>query len=127
MIRRLVLSFTVLFIAVAPASPLFAVDVTSDACKDITTSAVCADAQAGKSTNPLFGADGILTTATRLLSFVVGIIAVIVLIVAGIRFAINGGNPQEITKARNTIIYACVGIILAVLSQAIVIFILEKL
>lgn len=127
MLKRILLTIAVLLAPLALAMPAYAVSVTDEACSEISTSAICKEAQAGKNTNPLFGPEGVLTTAVSIMSFVVGVAAVITLIIAGIRFSVNGSNPQEITKARNTIIYASVGIIIAVLAQGIVKFILEKL
>jgi len=109
------------------SAPVLAVDVTGSACKDITGSAVCKDAVDGQTKNPLFGPEGILTRAINVLSFVIAIIAVIVIIVAGIRFMLSQGEPQKITSARNTIIYAGVGLAVAALAQAIVQLVLNKL
>jgi len=112
-------------VVLSPAA--FAVDVTGDACANIPDSAVCLDAAQGQTDNPLFGENGVLTSAISILSLVLGVIAVIVLIVAGIRFATSGGNPQSVGNVRNTIIYALVGIAVAALAQALVQLVLSKL
>ncbi|NBU34353.1 hypothetical protein EB118_12885 [bacterium] len=128
MIKKLLVSLAVLLAPLAFGFPAYAVDITTQACKDISDSAICKDATSGQSgSNPLFGKEGILTTAVSLLSFLVGVIAVIILIIAGIRFAIHGDNPQEVTKNRNAIIYAAIGIFLAVAAQGIVQFVLTRL
>jgi cytochrome bd-type quinol oxidase subunit 2 len=49
-----------------------------------------------------------------------GAIALIVIILSGIRFIMARGNSEAVARARNTIVYAAVGIILSVLSFAIV-------
>ena len=55
-----------------------------------------------------------------------GAISVIVLIVAAIRLIMFGGsNPQEIARTRNTIIYAAVGLAIAISAMAIVQFVVE--
>ena len=128
MIKKLFVSLTVLLAPLVFGLPAHAVDITTQACEGISDSAICKDATSGQSGgNPLFGKEGILTTAASLLSFLVGVIAVVILIVAGIRFAIRGDNPQEVTKNRNTIIYAAIGIFLAVAAQGIVQFVLTRL
>lgn len=126
-IRRIFATILMFLCLALPVMPAYAVDVTSEACQGISDSAVCKEAQQGQNSNPLFGPEGILTSAVSLLGFVVGVLSVIVLIVAGIRFAINGSNAQEITTARNTVIYAVVGILVAILAQGVVQFILKKL
>ncbi|MNR60667.1 hypothetical protein D3C85_1822070 [compost metagenome] len=49
------------------------------------------------------------------------------LIIGGIRYTVSGGNQSAITAAKNTIMYAIVGIIIAVLAYAIVNFVLSAL
>lgn len=72
----------------------------------------------------LFGATGIITTVTNILLFVVGAIAVIMIIIGGLRYVVSGGNATHVTAAKNTILYAVVGLIVAVLGYAIVNFVL---
>jgi hypothetical protein len=60
-------------------------------------------------------------------SFVIlGSIALLVLVMAGIRFMFAAGNPEKIAKARNTIIYALVGLVVAVFAATIVKFVLGR-
>jgi hypothetical protein len=110
-----------------PAVAVRAVDVTSKGCEGITNSAICTDANTGKTGNPLLGSDGVLTKAISLLSLATAIISVIVIVVAGIRFSVSQGDSQKVNVARNSIIYALVGIVVATVSQGIVIFVLKKL
>lgn len=68
------------------------------------------------------------TSVQDILSYVfalMGAIAVIVIIVAGIQFVLSQGNPEKASKARNTIIYAAVGLALAAGSFGIVRIVLE--
>jgi hypothetical protein len=69
-----------------------------------------------------------LTTAIiDILSIVVGVVAVFMLIIAGIRFITSNGDSGNITSARNTIIYALVGLVVVALAQIIVQFVLGRL
>ncbi len=76
--------------------------------------------------NPLFGPDSILTAVINILSIVVGIVAVIGIMAAGMKFIISGDNPQEVSSARDRVIYAVIALILAASAQLIVRFILNK-
>jgi hypothetical protein len=49
------------------------------------------------------------------------------IIVGGLRLVLSGGNPQTVTSARDSIIYALVGIVIAVLAQVIVVFVLDNI
>jgi hypothetical protein len=72
----------------------------------------------------LFGSTGILTTVTNVLLFVVGAISVIMVIIGGFRYVISGGNSSNITTAKNTILYAVVGLIIAIMAYALVNFVI---
>ena len=73
----------------------------------------------------LFGAGGVITNITNVLLFVVGALAVIMIIVGGIRYATSGGNATSVTSAKNTILYAIVGLVIAFLAFAAVNWILS--
>lgn len=60
------------------------------------------------------------------LLFVVGMAAVIVIVIAGFRMVTANGDSQAVAKARSSIIYAVVGIVVAVSAYAIVNFILDQ-
>ena len=56
-----------------------------------------------------------------------GAIALIIIIIAGIKFMTSQGNPEALAKARNTIIYAAVGLAVAVGAFSIVTFVIGRL
>lgn len=70
--------------------------------------------------------NGIFRTITNVLLFLIGAISVIMLIIGGIRYTLSGGDSSAVTAAKNTILYAIVGIIVAVLAFAIVNFVLDS-
>ncbi len=58
---------------------------------------------------------------------VMAALAVLFIVIAGLRFITAQGNPQEVSKAKSTIIYALIGLLVALLAEAIVAFTLGKL
>lgn len=62
----------------------------------------------------------VATTVVEIISILIGIVSVIVLIFAGFRFITANGDSNNISAARNMIIYAIVGLVIAVLAQLIV-------
>lgn len=74
----------------------------------------------------LFGESGIFRTITNVLLFLIGAVSVIMLIIGGIRYTISGGDSTAVTSAKNTILYAVIGIIVALLAFAIVNFVLTS-
>jgi hypothetical protein len=69
----------------------------------------------------------ILRHLVNLLSAIVGVVAVIMIIVGGFRYITSGGNDTSITGAKNTILYAIIGLVIVALAQVIVHFVLDKI
>ena len=68
----------------------------------------------------LFGNAGIITTITNTLLFLAGALAVIMVIIGGFRYVTSAGNSSSVTAAKNTILYAIIGLIVAFLAYAAV-------
>jgi hypothetical protein len=62
----------------------------------------------------------------NILSIIVGIVAVIMIIIAGLRYVTSGGKQESVTSAKNTILYAIIGLIIVALAQIIVHFVLQN-
>lgn len=75
----------------------------------------------------LIGPDGIFNRITSIALGVIGAVSVIMLIWGGLRYIISGGDSKKITDAKNTILYAIIGLIIAVLSYAIINFVLNSI
>jgi len=75
----------------------------------------------------LFGESGVFTTISNAMLFIIGSLGVIMLIVGGLRYIISAGNATAVTAARNTIVYAIIGLVIALLSYALINFILTSL
>ena len=54
------------------------------------------------------------------LSLIVGIVSVIMIIIGGLRYITSGGDSQNVTNAKNTILYAIVGLVIVLFAQTIV-------
>ena len=61
----------------------------------------------------------LLANALNLTYFIAGIVAVIVIIVAGILYVTSSGDPAKVTKAKNTITYAVVGLVIILVAFTI--------
>ena len=75
----------------------------------------------------LLGDTGIITTITNTLLFIAGALAVIMIIFGGLRYVTSAGNASNVTAAKNTILYAIVGLIIAFLAFALVNWVLGAL
>lgn len=68
----------------------------------------------------------IVGTIIDLFSLVVGIISVIMIIIGGLKYITSGGDSGNVTGAKNTILYAVIGLVVVALAQFIVRFVLEQ-
>lgn len=84
-----------------------------------TNTSVC-----GKNNNALFD---IIKNVINTLLLAAGIIAVIMIIIGGINYAISSGDSAKITSAKNAVLYAIIGLVIAALSFAIVNFVVDKI
>lgn len=75
----------------------------------------------------LFGDQGVFKIITNVLLFIIGAISVIMLIIGGVRYTISNGDQAAVTSAKNTILYAVVGIVVAILAYALVNFVIGSL
>lgn len=71
------------------------------------------------------GVSNIIKVTVNILSYVLGVIAVIMLIIGGVRFATSGGNSQSVGSAKTTIIYALIGLVVAAIAQVLVHWVLN--
>lgn len=67
----------------------------------------------------------VATKVINIFSIIVGIVAVIMIIVGGFRYVTSGGASDKVGGAKNTLIYAIIGLIIVALAQAIVHFVLN--
>ena len=70
---------------------------------------------------------GTLSTIINVIIGCVGFVAVVMIIIGGIGFVTSQGDAARVTKARNTILYGVVGLVVAILAYAIVNFVLSSI
>lgn len=65
-----------------------------------------------------------VATFVEILSIVAGIVAVIMIIISGLRYITSGGDSSKVAAAKSSLIYALVGLAVAALAQLLVRFVL---
>lgn len=68
----------------------------------------------------------IVKTVVNVLLFILGAVAVIMIVIGGIRYTISQGDSGAVTSAKNTILYSVVGLVVALLAYAIVNFVVDQ-
>ncbi len=85
----------------------------------------CTDSK-GKEISCEQSVNNLIGTIVNILSIIVGIVAVIMIVYGGFRYITSGGDSGNVTNAKNTILYAIIGLIIVALAQVIVRFVLGK-
>jgi hypothetical protein len=67
----------------------------------------------------------LIRSIINIISIIVGAVAVIMIIIGGFRYVTSGGNDTAVASAKNTILYAIIGLIIVALAQLIVRFVLK--
>jgi Type IV secretion system pilin len=97
-------------------------DAKSEICRGVNTASGATGSACGSGS----GVTGILATVLNLLSFIVGIAAVIMIIIGGLKYITSGGESSNVNSAKNTILYAVIGLVIVALAQVIVRFVLKR-
>lgn len=101
----------------AMAAPVNVIDGSNDACSGDTD--IC-----GNSGKKLFD---IIKNVINVLLFASGIIAIIMIIIGGINYTLSSGDNAKVASAKNTVLYAVVGLVVASLAFAIVNFVVARI
>lgn len=107
-------------LALVPVSSVSAVDTKTEVCKGI--SAAGGDCKSTTNTLP-----DLIKNVINILLYVIGAVAVIMIIVGGIRYVTSNGDQTHVKAAKDTIMYSIIGLVVAVLAYAIVQFIVSNI
>lgn len=118
-ILKIVLPMLIMVVAV--------VAVASNSVSALTLREGAEAARCDECPRDLFGDNGVFKQVTNTILYIVGIIAVIMLIIGGIRYVTSGGDAKKVTDAKNTVLYAIIGLVIAFLAFAIVNFVISAL
>ena len=115
--KKIFLSLVILLSSTFSALPgtVLAANAVEQACSglnSLSSSNKCGTGQAS--------VNNIVASVTKLISYIVGAVAVLVIIFAGFRFITSGGSNENTNSARNILMYAVIGLVIAVIAQLIV-------
>jgi cytochrome bd-type quinol oxidase subunit 2 len=106
---------------------VMAVATVAGSASALTLQDGAAAAQCDGCPSELFGDTGVFRQVTNVILYIVGIIAVIMLIIGGIKYVVSGGDAKKVTDAKNTVLYAIIGLVICFLAFAIVNFVIAAL
>lgn len=108
------------------SSAVSAQNVSPELCKGINftsgeDSEDCGEGDADESVR------NIVQTIIDVFSIVVGAVSVIMIIIGGLRYITSSGEPGNVQAAKNTILYAIVGLVIVIFAQTIVRFVVDRI
>lgn len=132
MMKRLLSGIVVALVVVSclftrSAVTVRAVDVLQPGCQAGASTQFCKDVNENKNTDRILGPTGIVTQVTQTIIYITGAISVIMIVVGGLKYVLSGGDSSGVQSAKNTILYAIIGLVVTLFAQVIVSFVLSKL
>ena len=91
---------------------------------DITGGAAAGAECTGQTGGPTLESQ--LGNITNVLILAVGVISIIMIIIGGFRYALSGGDSKNTTAAKDTILYAIIGLVVALLAYTIANFVIKQ-
>ena len=119
--KTVFLSALMLLSLVALVPPTAMAQTKEDICKGVALTGGTCDSPG---TGPTV--ESVIATVINILSIIVGVIAVIMIIIGGLRYITSGGDSNNTKGAKDTILYAIIGLVVVAMAQVIVKFVLNK-
>jgi len=121
-----VFSLAFVSLVMVPASASAAYDPFEDVCNTGGgNSTVCETA--GGDGDPISGSDGAIVNVTSILSLIVGFVSVAFVVWGGFKYITSNGDSAGVSTAKNTIIAALVGLVIALMARPLILFVVGKL
>jgi len=104
-------------------------EASNFAAGNCATSQSCVDAQQGANevnNGSGLNVDQLIGTVVSILAWIIGLVAVFMVIFGGFRFVTSGGDSNAVSSARTTIFYALIGLVVSALAQVLVHYVLKS-
>lgn len=92
----------------------------------VHSQAACAKDPALCDSQSIFAPGGLLNDVALALIFLVGAVSTLYVIIGGLKYALSAGDPGSIKSAKDTILYALIGLVVALMSYAIIEFVVFR-
>jgi hypothetical protein len=126
--KRIKLLFATLALAVFGVGGTMVLSPAAHAAspKQVVCTTLDSDAECDKQSENGISINKVISAAIRILGGIIGVVSVIMIMVAGFKYITSAGDASKASSAKNTLLYAVIGLVVAFLAQAIVSFVLNK-
>lgn len=114
-----------LTMALAPVSLVAAANTSVCSDPAAAKSAFCIGSQSPK--DNISGPSGVLVQIANIVAIAAGLVMVIMIIVAGLRFVTSAGDSAGVEKAKNTILHSIIGIVVIVFARVLIWFLVTRI
>ncbi len=125
--RKLLLAALLFITLLVPVTVSAQYNLLPPECQDQSNPAYNASACKATGSNPISGRDGVLSRVVSIFSYAVGAASIIMIIFGGMKYISANGDSTKVASARDTILYALIGVVVFLSSQLIVRFVLSSL
>lgn len=128
-VRTVAILIAMLVATLLPVTPAYAVNILGGLCsnKQAVSSTVCQDSNQQQQAGNPNAFIRIIKDVIDLISFIVGVAAVIMLMISSIRMVMSGGDTKAVTEGRSGVMTALAGILVVVFAQSFVVFVLDRI
>ena len=120
---RLLMATFAVFLGLSGLVPAVAM---ADTAKQTVCQTIGGGADCSKTPKDSVKVNSLIATVVNVLSFVITVASVIMIMIGAFRYVTSGGGSNSTNSAKNTILYAVIGLAIAAAARAIVYFVLEK-
>ncbi len=114
--------FSLLFVPVMVTADVNAQTPKEQICKGINNNKTGSCSTTGSN-----DIGGFVKRIINILLFVIGAIAVLMIVIGGLRYVISGGDSSQTKSAKDTVLYAVIGLVIALMAYGIVNFVVVNL
>lgn len=125
MLKKYIITLA-LFAGVTGFAAVPAYTANAATCGD-AASCINAGVEGAGSTGTTTDVPGLLKKIVNILLFVIGAVSVIMIVIGGIKYTTSAGDASQTKSAKDTIFYAVIGLVVAILAYAIVNFVVTNL
>lgn len=108
------------------AAPALAIDCSSASSLNTVQCGVNSVTSSNQNQSSGGNIDDTIRAVFQIITLIAGVLAVIMLIIGGLRFVTSGGSQDAVKNARNTILYAVIGLFIVVIAQLLVHFVFNN-
>lgn len=113
---------SLMVLSILPLRQASAFTILDGACDGATSESEVCTSSGG---NPVSGTNGVILRVVDIVSFIIGVAAVIMVILGGLKYITANGDANSLSSAKNTILYAIIGVVVAAFANIIIRFIIR--